>query len=991
MQIRTFLCNKRYPEIEIAKNEGISVSEELIEAWLVPQGCQIGSRRIITSVIPQSAMSSSLSLFECFGDRLGNRTMKWRRRAQFTDNGNFEELDKFITVEFRNPKVPCHWVYTAFYGLRGLVSDLYAVVYHQTIVEEIPIEEGKSEVYTGDVISGVANYQTRFVPGELLQVKWGIKFNDTVYQAPIQGSYFASPCFTGGRVIDFSEAENQFYYTIEVQGKEINSIPTDFADYQIGDWVYLLKQSSNEAEKCNKDETYSDERAKIDKTALSGIGLIREIKSLVDRERTSRGLSPLSSNNFLHAAADAHSLDMANGKFLSHEGSEGSNLEQRVRETAYLEDLSEVDTYELGENIARQHKTAEAIVDEWMRDPEQKENILNEDFDETAIVVQEDATGTPYYTQVFAVRTGSPPTDDIPIDTMRILPITVNEKGNENGEYETRAFDMLSGSDFERFFEMSLHYGIVKELWPQNVTPLEDAVRVEVSGLGTNRDETIEFEWVSVYYICEEEKEFKGGMAGFRVGDEVLVLNEYGKPDPTADDLAVVGHKNGVRKCASPYLLVVSEKTWKHEWWDLDPEYDEEGNLVAYPSPEEAGKAIVWDLETGKLYSVLGIDGNIVSQPINYVTLAWLMYQSVNGGILIDNDLENPQITKASDTVNEECGTQIASDEWCVLYRNTQLGELLPTDYLKGKRSAYAYIIYYDPDKDYYPVTIENELLGNQPQFYYSYPEEDGPWEIFMDAKDWDQTVKGYTLDTDDSYLDDLVTQDPDTNEYHTFLERKDPNSEHYDPCSSIGYTSHQMIGCSGDPDPGEGEDEYKYKTGCYAGLFAQCDAFSDGYYYCESTEYPWILHWKTLLPDIDVEEISLGTDIWYAIGPGEGKETITNMGCGISEGVEIAACFEYFDFHYDLSAGEGQERFFNVFVQYKLDASKEAHQGITGKGDDEYHIDCFTKAPNMSVLREIVFEQLSFEPEQFFHGEDGLMGKRECRPVLSLYESNIE
>ncbi len=59
------------------------------------------------------------------------------------------------------------------------------------------------------------------------------------------------------------------------------------------------------------------------------------VLSLVNGERTRRGLPPLTRHPALEAAAQAHARDMACHNFLSHTGSDGSSVRERMARYGY--------------------------------------------------------------------------------------------------------------------------------------------------------------------------------------------------------------------------------------------------------------------------------------------------------------------------------------------------------------------------------------------------------------------------------------------------------------------------------------------------------------------------------------------------------------------------------------------------------------------------------------------------------------------------------
>jgi len=95
---------------------------------------------------------------------------------------------------------------------------------------------------------------------------------------------------------------------------------------------------------------------------------------LINQERTSRGIPPLTSNLLLHNAAWGHSNDMAQNNFFNHTGSNGSQFYERITAAGY-------DWSTCGENIAAGYSTPAAVVAGWMASQEgHREAILNVNY-----------------------------------------------------------------------------------------------------------------------------------------------------------------------------------------------------------------------------------------------------------------------------------------------------------------------------------------------------------------------------------------------------------------------------------------------------------------------------------------------------------------------------------------------------------------------------------------------------------------------------------
>jgi uncharacterized protein YkwD len=96
----------------------------------------------------------------------------------------------------------------------------------------------------------------------------------------------------------------------------------------------------------------------------------QQVATLINQQRISNGCQALNLSPQLSAAAQAHSQDMALNDFVSHTGSDGSSIGQRLTRAGY-------DWRMAAENIAAGQSTPEAVVDAWMSSSGHRANILN--------------------------------------------------------------------------------------------------------------------------------------------------------------------------------------------------------------------------------------------------------------------------------------------------------------------------------------------------------------------------------------------------------------------------------------------------------------------------------------------------------------------------------------------------------------------------------------------------------------------------------------
>lgn len=122
---------------------------------------------------------------------------------------------------------------------------------------------------------------------------------------------------------------------------------------------------------------------------------------LINEARANQGLPAYSLSSHLRSAARSHSADMACNDYLSHTGSDGSSVGERVSAEGY-------DWSWVGENIfatsSSSSSAPQQAFDWWMNSTGHKANILNVNFTEIGIgyMYRADSTYGSYFTAVFA-------------------------------------------------------------------------------------------------------------------------------------------------------------------------------------------------------------------------------------------------------------------------------------------------------------------------------------------------------------------------------------------------------------------------------------------------------------------------------------------------------------------------------------------------------------------------------------------------------------
>ena len=98
-------------------------------------------------------------------------------------------------------------------------------------------------------------------------------------------------------------------------------------------------------------------------------GYVNQIASLINAERTNAGLHTLTVNAQLAAAAQGHSADMACNNFLSHTGSDGSYINDRLSRAGYPINAGFSEIIAIG--------TPQDAMNQWQSDQPHWDIVLN--------------------------------------------------------------------------------------------------------------------------------------------------------------------------------------------------------------------------------------------------------------------------------------------------------------------------------------------------------------------------------------------------------------------------------------------------------------------------------------------------------------------------------------------------------------------------------------------------------------------------------------
>lgn len=123
-------------------------------------------------------------------------------------------------------------------------------------------------------------------------------------------------------------------------------------------------------------------------TEVTGLGeaqMESSITCLINDERTSYGLQPVTTNSDLHQAAMSHSNEMIDESYFEHTSPAGLTFMDRIESTGYMQGAR---TWTVGENLVwgtGPLSTPQALVTAWMNSPHHRDNVLQGGFREIGI------------------------------------------------------------------------------------------------------------------------------------------------------------------------------------------------------------------------------------------------------------------------------------------------------------------------------------------------------------------------------------------------------------------------------------------------------------------------------------------------------------------------------------------------------------------------------------------------------------------------------
>ncbi len=103
-----------------------------------------------------------------------------------------------------------------------------------------------------------------------------------------------------------------------------------------------------------------------------------ELARKINRYRQESGLGKLRKNPQLDGSARAKACDLNNNNYFSHFDVQGRGLDWWLEQSEYQ-------YLAAGENLAKNHRSPEKVLEAWINSPLHRDNLLSKDFEELGI------------------------------------------------------------------------------------------------------------------------------------------------------------------------------------------------------------------------------------------------------------------------------------------------------------------------------------------------------------------------------------------------------------------------------------------------------------------------------------------------------------------------------------------------------------------------------------------------------------------------------
>lgn len=151
-------------------------------------------------------------------------------------------------------------------------------------------------------------------------------------------------------------------------------------------------QNNNTKPSVNDNTQNNNQSAKKDTATVTMSEYASEVVRLVNQERAKNGLSALTVDAKVQAAAEVRAKEQAT--VFSHTRPNGTSCFTALQESGAKYNVA-------GENIAMGQTTPEQVMKDWMNSQGHRENILKSNFSRIGVGIYKDASGRLYWAQMF--------------------------------------------------------------------------------------------------------------------------------------------------------------------------------------------------------------------------------------------------------------------------------------------------------------------------------------------------------------------------------------------------------------------------------------------------------------------------------------------------------------------------------------------------------------------------------------------------------------
>ena len=248
IELTTYLCNKKFPGIDVVGPDlgAISVDEETgeITAKLVPivapLGCITGILHQVKARMEPYPIPYGQSLYYC---REAGEYLRITY-PQEPESGDIQDYPEFTA---KNPS-HCHWIATQILANGPNRCDIgFGCLFVETFA---PSGGGDIPENKEDVFPGLGDENThqmtdnQISPGMLVSVRHFFFNGDENISDSADSEYYTSEAFTGGEItaINGSYGNVDITYDVSIEGETVVCRPSDWVEWEIGDWVIVLKE-----------------------------------------------------------------------------------------------------------------------------------------------------------------------------------------------------------------------------------------------------------------------------------------------------------------------------------------------------------------------------------------------------------------------------------------------------------------------------------------------------------------------------------------------------------------------------------------------------------------------------------------------------------------------------------------------------------------------------------------------------------------------------